>query len=261
MTAMAYKIVFFDIDGTLVNENKEVPPDTVEAIRALKASGVEPVIATGRAPYFIKSLADQLGIESFVCLNGAYAVYRGKPVYKRVIPKESIGALVNLAAEHGHSLVFEGEHAYCSDRAEHPFVTESVLSLKVELPGHDPEFWKANDILQMFLHCESHEEHLYQGEVPELKLIRWHPKAMDVLPAGGSKAQGIAAMLERLGITPAEAVAFGDGLNDKEMLEFVGLGIAMGNSHQELLPYADYVTSHVDEGGIRNGLAKAGLIA
>lgn len=261
MAEMAYKIVFFDIDGTLVNENKEVPPDTVEAVRALKANGVEPVIATGRAPYFIKPLAEQLGIESFVCLNGAYAVYRGKPVYKRVIAKESIEALVNVAAGHGHSLVFEGEHAYCSDRAEHPFVTEAVLSLKVELPGHDPEFWKANDIFQMFLHCESHEEHLYQGVLPGLKLIRWHPKAMDVLPAGGSKAQGIAAMLERLGITPAEAVAFGDGLNDKEMLEFVGLGIAMGNSHQELLPYADYVTSHVDEGGIRNGLAKAGLIA
>ncbi|WP_010496689.1 Cof-type HAD-IIB family hydrolase [Paenibacillus elgii] len=258
---MVYKIVFFDIDGTLVNENKEVPPDTVEAVRALKANGVEPVIATGRAPYFIKPLADQLGIESFVCMNGAYAVYRGKPVYKRVIPKVSIEALINLAAGHGHSLVFEGEHAYCSDRVKHPFVTESVLSLKVELPGHDPEFWKANDIFQMFLHCESHEEHLYQGLVPELKLIRWHPKAMDVLPAGGSKAQGIEAMLERLGITPSEAVAFGDGLNDKEMLEFVGLGIAMGNSHQELLPYADYVTSHVDEGGIRNGLAKAGLIA
>ncbi|MNP76851.1 putative bifunctional phosphatase/peptidyl-prolyl cis-trans isomerase [compost metagenome] len=56
-------------------------------------------------------------------------------------------------------------------------------------------------------------------------------------------------------------MAFGDGLNDKEMLQEVGLGIAMGNSHPDLLPYADYVTSAVDEGGIRQGLRYAGLIS
>lgn len=257
---MSYKIVFFDIDGTLINEEKEVPLDTIEAIHALKSSGVEPVIATGRAPYFIKPLAEKLGIESFVCLNGAYAVYRGEPLYKRVITKKSIESLVAIAAKHKHSLVFEGEHSYFSDTAQHPFVFSSVESLKVEHPGYDPEFWKTNDVFQVFLHCESHEEHLYQELISELKLIRWHPYAMDVLPAGGSKAQGIEAMLNLLRISPSESVAFGDGLNDIEMLDFVGLGIAMGNSHKELLPYADYVTSHVDEGGVRNGLVKAGLI-
>ncbi|WP_373231728.1 Cof-type HAD-IIB family hydrolase [Cohnella sp.] len=258
---MSYKIVFFDIDGTLINEDKEVPPNTIEAIHALKSNGIEPVIATGRAPYFIKPLAEKLEIESFVCLNGAYAVYRGEPLYRRVLSKKRLESLVAVAKRHKHSLVFEGEHSYFSDTIEHPFVHSSVASLKVELPGYDPEFWKTNDVFQVFLHCESHEEHLYQELVSELKLIRWHPYAMDVLPAGGSKAQGIEAMLDLLGILPAESVAFGDGLNDKEMLAFVGLGIAMGNSHKDLLPYADYVTSHVDEGGIRNGLVKAGLIS
>lgn len=257
---MSYKIVFFDIDGTLLNEEKEVPLSTIEAIHALKSNGIEPVIATGRAPYFIKPLVEKLGIESFVCLNGAYAVYRGEPLYKRVLSKNSIESLVAIAARHKHSLVFEGEQAFFSDTIEHPFVHSSVESLKVELPGYDPEFWKTNEVFQVFLHCENHEEHYYDELVSELKLIRWHPYAMDVLPAGGSKAQGIEAMLNLLEISPAESVAFGDGLNDIEMLEFVGLGIAMGNSHKDLLPYADYITSHVDEDGIRNGLVKAGLI-
>lgn len=255
-----YRIVFFDIDGTLVNEAKEIPADTAAAVKELKATGVEPVIATGRAPYFIKPLADKLGINSYVCLNGGYAVYKGEPKYRRVIGKDSIEALVRRAAEHGHSLVFEGESAYYADVEEHPFITSSVSSLKVDLPGYDPDFWRTHDVYQIFLHCEEPDEPLYEPLQSELKMIRWHPHAMDVLPAGGSKAQGIAALLDLLGIRPEEAAAFGDGLNDKEMLEYVGFGIAMGNSHEELLPYADYVTTHVDEGGIRHGLVKAGLL-
>ncbi|MDT3427634.1 Cof subfamily protein (haloacid dehalogenase superfamily) [Paenibacillus forsythiae] len=257
---MAYKIVFFDIDGTLVNEEKEIPEDTLRAVSRLKQNGVEPVIATGRAPYFIKPLAEALGIDSYVCLNGAYVVYKGKTLYKRALPKETIQALITLAARNGHSLVFEGEDTYFADSENHPFVTESVNTLKVDQPGFDPDFWKNNEIYQMFLHCESHEEALYEELLSQLRLIRWHPLAMDVLPPGSSKAKGIEAMLSMLGISTGESVAFGDGLNDKEMLELVGMGIAMGNSHEELLPYADYVTSHVDEGGIYNGLVKAGLI-
>ncbi|AKG36395.1 Cof-type HAD-IIB family hydrolase [Paenibacillus durus] len=257
---MAYKIVFFDIDGTLVNEEKEIPQDTLKAVSELKNNGVEPVIATGRAPYFIKPLAEALGIDSYVCLNGAYVVYKGKTLYKRPLSKETIQALITLAARHRHALVFEGEHTYFADSENHPFVTESVNTLKVDQPGHDPEFWKNNEIYQMFLHCESHEEALYEELLSQLRLIRWHPLAMDVLPPGSSKAKGIEAMLDMLGISTEESVAFGDGLNDKEMLELVGMGIAMGNAHEELIPYADYVTSHVDEGGIYNGLVKAGLI-
>ncbi|GKU77901.1 Cof-type HAD-IIB family hydrolase [Paenibacillus sp. L3-i20] len=257
---MSYKIVFFDIDGTLVNEEKEIPNDTLQAIRELKENGIEPVIATGRAPYFIKPLAEQLGIESYVCLNGGYVVYKGQLLYKRVMDKSSLEALVGLAGEHNHGLVFEGEHNYFRDKDDHPNITEAVLSLKVDFPDYNPNFWQTDEIFQVFLHCESHEEHLYETIKSHFTLIRWHAKAMDVLPLGGSKAQGIEAMLKKLEYSAEDAVAFGDGLNDKEMLEYVGFGVAMGNSHPELLPYANYVTTHVDEKGIRNGLIKAGLL-
>ncbi|TVX92083.1 Cof-type HAD-IIB family hydrolase [Paenibacillus agilis] len=257
---MGYKIVFFDIDGTLVNDEKEIPQDAIEAIAELQNKGVEAVIATGRAPYFIKSLAEQLGIDSFVCLNGGYVVYQGKTIFKRSIPHEDVETLVNHAALHQHALVFEGESAFYSSILDHPFMLDAVQSLKVELPGHDPEYWRDEPIYQMFLHCSAEDEHLYSEVVPGLRYIRWHQTAMDVLPHDSSKAEGIQAMLHLLQIAPEEAIAFGDGLNDKEMLSAVGLGIAMGNSHEELLPYADYVTAHVNEGGIRRGLQYAGLI-
>jgi Cof subfamily protein (haloacid dehalogenase superfamily) len=257
---MSYKIVFLDIDGTLVNEDKQVPADTIEAIRELQSRGVEAVIATGRAPYFFKPLAELLGINSFVSLNGAYVVYKGQPLYKRIIPRASLEVLVNHAAKHNHSLVFEGGDVFFSNVDNHPHVVEAVSSLKVDLPGFNADYWRTADIYQVFLHCLEEDEHLYHQALPDLRLVRWHRTAMDVLPLDGSKAQGIEAMLQHLNISPEQAVAFGDGLNDKEMLTHVGLGIAMGNSHEELKPFADYVTTSVDDNGIRNGLNYAGLI-
>lgn len=257
---MTYKLVFFDIDGTLVNEQKQIPQDTIEAVRELQSRGVEAVISTGRAPYFFEPIAERLGIDSYVSLNGAYVVYKGQPIFQRDIPRSSVEALVNHAAKHNHSLVFQGHSAFYASELSHPHMVESVTSLKVDLPGCDPHFWQNETIYQMFLHCEAHEEHLYHEAVPGLRYIRWHSKAMDVLPLERSKAQGIEALLAHLNLTPKDAVAFGDGLNDKEMLTMVGLGIAMGNSHEELKPFADYITTHVDEGGIRNGLQYAGLI-
>ncbi|MBJ6360972.1 Cof-type HAD-IIB family hydrolase [Paenibacillus sp. GCM10012307] len=257
---MAYKIAFFDIDGTLVNEEKQIPQDAIAAIHELKARGVEAVIATGRAPYFFKPIADELGIDSYVSLNGAYVVYKGKAIFKRAIPRDSMEQLVRHAASNNHFLVFEGEQFYYSNTEDHPFMLSSVDSLKVDRPHYDPAFWESSEVFQVFLHCGEAEEHLYIGSIPSLRFVRWHPNAMDVLPTDGSKALGIQYLLESLGIKPEEAVAFGDGLNDKEMLEYVGLGIAMGNSHPELLVHADYVTTSVDEEGIRNGLIHAGLL-
>lgn len=257
---MAYKIVFFDIDGTLVDEEKKIPLDAVQAVRALREKGIVTAIATGRAPYFFQSIAEQLGIRTFVSLNGAYVVHEGAPIYKHSIQREALKQLVSLAEAHGHPLVFEGSEGYFANTEDHPHMLESVNSLKVELPGYNPSFWESDDIFQVFLHCESHEEHLYEPLLSELRLVRWHPSALDVLPVGGSKALGIEQLLAHLGIAKEEAVAFGDGLNDKEMLSYVGLGVAMGNAHEQLKPFADYVTSDVDKGGIAGGLRYAGLL-
>lgn len=257
---MDYKIVFFDIDGTLVNEEKQIPRDTIESIRKLKEQQVEVVIATGRAPYYFEHIAKKCGIDSFVSFNGSYVVYKGTPIYERHIPKASIEAFHQLAAQQNHPLVLQGSHDSFSTHEQHPYVIETFQHLKVAMPLYRADFFKEAAIFQALLYCLAPEEACYNEALSDLAFVRWHKYSLDVFPKGGSKAQGIEALLHHLGLSPAKAVAFGDGLNDKEMLSFVGMGIAMGNAHEELKPFSNYVTKHVDEGGIAHGLQYAGLL-
>ncbi|GJM70885.1 hypothetical protein HMSSN036_31010 [Paenibacillus macerans] len=134
----------------MVNEQKEIPESALQAVLELKRKGIETVIATGRAPYFITKIAEQLGIDSFVCLNGAYVVYKGRPVVEYTIPKEHLEPLVERAGKHNHYLVYQGKEAYFSNAKQHPALLQSVSSLKVELPGYDPDFWRHSDVYQAF---------------------------------------------------------------------------------------------------------------
>jgi HAD superfamily hydrolase (TIGR01484 family) len=117
-------------------------------------------------------------------------------------------------------------------------------------------------IYQMFLHCDLEEEISYQSHIPELDFRRWSSGARtcDVNLSNSNKAVGLTKLLEVLGIAPDEAVAFGDGLNDIEMLSLVGMGVAMGSGREELKQIANMVTISAEEEGVRYGLEKLGLI-
>ena len=90
-----------------------------------------------------------------------------------------------------------------------------------------------NEIYQSLLFCEIDEEKQYFKNYPKFDFIRWHPYSVDILPKGGSKAEGIKKMIDRLGFELKDVYAFGDGLNDLEMLKAVGTGVAMGNGVPE----------------------------
>lgn len=117
------------------------------------------------------------------------------------------------------------------------------------------------DIYQIYLHCPQQQEELYRFETMGIDRIRYNDFDLDILPKGVSKAVGITAMLKKMmDISASEAVAFGDGYNDIEMLGLVGVGIAMGNAETALKQAADFVTKPVHEDGIMFGLKKIGLL-
>lgn len=257
---MPYKIVFFDIDGTLLNTAHKIPDDAKAAIRELRANGVLVAIATGRAPYHLQPIADELGIDTYVSFNGSYVVAQGKRIHHTPLPAETLAQLEAAASANRHPMVFLGPEACYANQADHPEVIDSFHYLRLSPPAHHPRYWESAPIYQAFLYCKEQEEKTYMTDAHPVSYVRWHQNVLDVLPQSGSKARGIEAVLRHYGLTPAEAAAFGDGLNDKEMLSFVGMGIAMGNAHEELKPHACQITRHVDDGGIAYGLRELGIL-
>lgn len=110
------------------------------------------------------------------------------------------------------------------------------------------------------LYCDHKYEQLYKNSFPEFSFVKWHEYAYDILPQGASKAVGILKLLETLGINNTNCFAFGDGLNDLEMLATVGTGIAMGNAVPEAKAAADIITTSSSDNGISNGLKMVGLL-
>lgn len=254
------KIVFFDIDGTLLDHEKKLPSSTKKAIQSLKENGVFVAIATGRAPFMFTSLIKELDIDSYVSFNGQYVVFENEAIYKNPLNHSELERFQQETTAYEHPLIFMNEKTMKATTQYHPFIETSMGSLLFPHPDEDKSFYMHNEIYQSLLFCKEDEEKFYFENFPKFDFIRWHPYSVDILPKGGSKAEGIKKMIDRLGFDLKDVYAFGDGLNDLEMLKAVGTGVAMGNGVPEAKALANLVTTDVAEDGIWNGLKELELI-
>ncbi|KIL50710.1 cof-like hydrolase [Jeotgalibacillus alimentarius] len=258
---MEKSIIFFDIDGTLLNHDKKLPASTKEAISRLQQLGHEVAIATGRAPFMYENLRKELGIRSFISYNGQYVVLNDEVIYKNPLTAEALEKLTAVAVENEHPVVYMDHEDMKANVRQHAYIEESIGTLKIGMePTHDPDYHVDRPLYQSLLFCEKGEEEQYRETFPDFDFIRWHTYSVDILPKGGSKAQGIAKMIEKLGYPAERQFAFGDGLNDIEMLTAVENSFAMGNAFDKVKASAKFVTKSVEENGILHGLQMAGLL-
>ncbi|MCL7748371.1 Cof-type HAD-IIB family hydrolase [Halalkalibacter alkaliphilus] len=254
-------IVFFDIDGTLLDHDKKLPVTAKKSIENLKEKGHEVAIATGRAPFMFADLREELEINTFVSYNGQYVVLNGRVLYKNPLDQQALHTLTELAVSNNHPIVYMDHEDMKANVAHHDYIVESIDSLKIgHFPSHDPLYHQEREIYQSLLFLKDKEEAIYEEQYKKFDFIRWHPLSVDVIPAGGSKAIGIEIITRELGIAKENQYAFGDGLNDIEMLSQITNSVAMGNAHDKAKEAARYITNDVDEDGILHGLKLVGLL-
>lgn len=256
---MKKKILFFDIDGTLYNSEKKLPKATYDSIQKAKENGHEVAIATGRSPFFLKPVLDELELNSYVSFNGQFVVYKGRIISKRPISLNTIERLTKQATTENNPIVYLDNLKMTSAIKENQKVKISMDSLFYPMPEVDEEYYKGSDTYQILLYVDEKEEKRYAAMYPELKFIRWHEFSVDVINHDVSKAYGIKQFLKHTEFEIEDAIAFGDGLNDVEMLQAVGTSVAMGNGHKKVKEVATFVTDHVDNDGLSKAMKRLGL--
>jgi Cof subfamily protein (haloacid dehalogenase superfamily) len=257
---MNQKVVFFDIDGTLLTSQKQILDSTKQAISQLKDNGIIPFIATGRPPFMFEWVRQELDIQNYVSINGQYVVLNGEVIFENTLEVEAIKKLTSEAETKQHFMAFYNHETYRANDVEHPYIKESFDSFHMECPGLDKEFHLYHPVHQGILFCTSSEEDYYKAAYPGFDFIRWHRYAVDILPKGSSKFIGILEVLKTLNVNITDSYAFGDGLNDFAMIKNVGNGIAMENGHPDLKKVAKHVTASCDGDGILKGLKHFKLI-
>ncbi|WP_280771119.1 Cof-type HAD-IIB family hydrolase [Salipaludibacillus daqingensis] len=257
---MSRKLIFFDIDGTLLDHDKKLPASTEEAIATLKQKGHYVAIATGRAPFMFEKLRERLGVSTYISFNGQYVVKDNKPIVKNALDKQELIRLTETAISHDHPIVYMDEKDMKANIPYHPRIETSIGSLKFDHPAYDPSYLEGRNIYQSLLFCTKEEQAPYEKAFPSFDFIRWHEFSTDVLPSGGSKAIGIEAVMNELAMKKEDVYVFGDGPNDIEMLQFTPNSVAMGNALPEIKAVAGFVTKDVDADGIVHGLKHMGLL-
>lgn len=257
---MKPKIIFFDVDGTLTSyKNGIILDSTKQAIQQLIKQGIRVVAATGRPLSMCAEIA-ALGIDTFITANGAYVKHKNKIIHKITMDKKIVKDVMDFASKEGNALTFYSEKLHINGVQNSDVLNalKETLSL-TDYPAVSKKAYE-NDTFLMCLFANEYMIQKYKEKFPTLTFKRWHPSILNVLENDVSKSLAILKVLEFFNIDKKEAIAFGDGENDIDMIELVGFGIAMGNANGKLKSVADFVTKGSDEDGIMYALDKYGIL-
>lgn len=263
----SYKgVVFFDVDGTLIDCAKgiNVPSEkTRDAIKKLKESGYLTILATGRPMSFVTEELLSLGLEGYIASNGSYAEIDGEIIFDYPIENIKLTELLDYFDDNEMDYVLEGQkESYVLDLTREK-VVEIIRSANLD-EGIITDNWNRKSVRTNKVVVVTDGDvfnkvyELYKDDYA----FMMHPggKSFEMYIGKYTKGYGIEQLIKKLGINQEDTYAFGDGENDIEMFQFVKHGIAMGGHHERLKEHAYDFTENVENEGIYEGLKKLKLV-
>ena len=280
---MEVKAVFFDIDGTLVNDSRTVLKSTEAAIKSLKEQGILVGLATGRGPFFVKPFMEQLDLDFAVTYNGQYIFSKDKVISATPIDKQSLRDLIAYSKKYRKEISFgtaeamQGSKIMTFGMSSFSQWASQLIPKKMArtvsrgfnsvigkvLPQQEKELLQLiqEPIYQVLILADPAESQKIEADFPHLKFTRSSPYAADIINQEMSKLEGIRRVGKEYGFDINQVMAFGDSDNDLEMLSGVGLSIAMGNGTSSVKKVAKHTTSSNSQDGIHRALEHFGILA
>lgn len=264
---MDYKIVFSDIDGTLLNTDRELSPATIEAIKRLNDK-VPFILISARMPAAMRHLQQELEIGHLpiIAYNGGLILVNGETKRSTEIPLEVVEDLNRMNDFNCHFSLYHRDEWYvpqldkwASREMNNTKVTPMVSSNTEVIKKWQREEKGAHKIMAMgeVEHIDQIRDHLEDRFPGQLHLYRSKDTYLEIAPSSISKYTAIELLLqEHYHYTPKEAVAIGDNYNDVEMLRNVGYGVAVGNARREAMDAANIVCGKSIEDGVAKVLSE-----
>lgn len=266
---MKYKFLVLDVDGTLLNDEREISKRTLAALLKVQQMGVRIVLASGRPTYGLMPLAKTLELGNYggfiLSYNGCQIIkaQNGEILFERRINPEMLPYLEKKARKNGFAIFTYHDDTLITDSPDNEYIKNEALLNNLKIIKED-EFSTAIDFApckcmlvsdkeKALIGLEQHWEKRLAGT---LDAFRSEPYFLEVVPCGVNKANTLGALLEHLGVTREEVIAVGDGVCDVTMLQLAGMGVAMGHSQDSVKVCADYVTASNEEDGVALAVEK-----
>lgn len=255
------KIIFFDIDGTLIDmEKKQISEKILETLSKLKENGIRICVATGRSPMLLPRFPG-VEFDAYLTYNGSYCFDKHQDIFSHPLTRKDVYTIMDNAGRIGRPLSLATKNRLAANGTDEDLSAYyGIVGLKVEIADDFDTVAENDEIYQIMLGCYKSEYEAVMRDVMDARIAAWWDRAVDIIPRNSGKGTAIAKVLEHYHLTREEAMAFGDGNNDIEMLEAVGRGIAMKNASPELKAVADDICGDVADDGVYTYCKAAGMI-
>lgn len=253
------KAAFFDIDGTLLSfRTHRLSQGTIKAIQQLRERKILTFICSGRAKVLIPPMP--VSFDGVISVNGGYCQVGRDVIYKNPLHHDDSMSWLQYAEQHNYVSMAFTEHEMFANHIDDK-ARALRDQLEFQLPPIRPSSELMNDDVYQFIAMIPPElDNEILQFLPHSRLPRWHPDFSDLIPVDSSKAIGMQQVLNWFDINRNDTIAFGDGGNDIEMLQFAGIGVAMGNASDTVKANADFVTTDVDNEGIFTALQNLNIL-
>ncbi|WP_186579920.1 Cof-type HAD-IIB family hydrolase [Aquibacillus kalidii] len=258
---MIYKMIVLDLDDTLLRDDHTISTRTKQALMEAQARGVKVVLASGRPTYGMKATAEELSLAEYgsyiLSFNGGKIIdwQTKEEIFSSTLSFEEMRNLYELSKREGVYIhTYVGEEIITEDENPYTTIESKLTGLPVKIVSSfldgitepvvkalmvdDPEKLK---VVEVKLKAELAEQH---------SVMRSKPYFLEFTEKGVTKGTSLGQLIERCGIKREEVIAMGDSYNDQEMIEFAGLGVAMGNAPDDIKAVADYVTDTNNNHGV-----------
>lgn len=263
-----YKAVFLDVDGTLIKKDQSISHKTLDTIKNLKGKNYLVVLASARPLSGLSPIAKKLGLinDPLISLNGAYIALGGNIIYDVTIDAKLSQRLHLQISEYRATIIYYDKDKWFSESKNYDTDYEqNITSVPLIFQPFNKTFlsWTKNHtgpnkilVVSEEGIIKEMENKLKQQFSEYVNIYTSRPTYLEVIDKNASKLNGLKFIIKKFKIKKEETIAIGDNFNDKEMIEFAGLGIAMGNSPDSIKAVANYVTSSNNEDGVSHALIK-----